>query len=32
LLYNFSMEATKKGKFEYQRDEHRIHLIVYHLI
>ncbi len=26
------METTNKGKFEYQRDEHRVHLIVYHLI
>lgn len=26
------METTKKGKLEYQRDEHRVHLIVYHLI
>jgi putative transposase len=26
------METTYPGKLEYQRDEHRIHLIVYHLI
>jgi putative transposase len=26
------METTIKGKLEYQRDEHRVHLIVYHLI
>ncbi|MFL5624783.1 MAG: IS200/IS605 family transposase [Ktedonobacteraceae bacterium] len=26
------METTKKNKLEYQRDEHRVHLIVYHLI
>ncbi len=26
------METTKKGKLAYQRDEHRVHLIVYHLI
>jgi len=26
------METTNKGKLEYQRDEHRVHLIVYHLI
>jgi len=26
------METTKKGKLEYQREEHRVHLIVYHLI
>ncbi|TMD67693.1 MAG: IS200/IS605 family transposase [Chloroflexi bacterium] len=26
------METTKKSKLEYQRDEHRVHLIVYHLI
>src|SRR5260370_7918030 len=26
------METTHTGKLEYQRDEHRVHLIVYHLI
>jgi putative transposase len=26
------METTKKSKLEYQRDEHRVHLIVSHLI
>ena len=26
------METTKKSKFAYQRDEHRVHLIVSHLI
>src|SRR6266436_770973 len=26
------METTNKGELEYQRDEHRVHLIVYHLI
>jgi putative transposase len=26
------MEATKKTKLEYARDEHRVHLVVYHLI
>jgi len=26
------METTKTSKLEYQRDEHRVHLIVYHLI
>jgi len=26
------MKTTKKGTLEYQRDEHRVHLIVYHLI
>ena len=26
------METTYPGKLEYQRDEHRIHLIAYHLI
>jgi putative transposase len=26
------METTEKGRFKYQRDEHRVHLIVYHLI
>ena len=31
-LYIISMETTNKGKLEYQRDEHRVHLIVYHLI
>jgi putative transposase len=32
LLYKFTVETTKKGKLAYQRDEHRVHLIVYHLI
>ena len=31
-LYIICMETTKKSKLEYQRDEHRVHLIVYHLI
>ncbi len=26
------MQMTEKGKLKYQRDEHRVHLIVYHLI
>ena len=26
------METTQPGTLEYQRDEHRVHLIVYHLI
>src|SRR5712691_9249869 len=26
------METTNKGELEYQRDEHRVHLIAYHLI
>lgn len=26
------METTQTPKLEYQRDEHRVHLIVYHLI
>ena len=26
------MKTTEKGRFKYQRDEHRVHLIVYHLI
>jgi putative transposase len=26
------METTNKDKLVYQRDEHRVHLIVYHLI
>jgi len=26
------MKTTNTGKLEYQRDEHRVHLIVYHLI
>jgi putative transposase len=26
------METTQQAKLEYQRDEHRVHLIVYHLI
>jgi putative transposase len=26
------METTKNNKLEYQRDEHKVHLIVYHLI
>ncbi|HLG64633.1 MAG TPA: IS200/IS605 family transposase [Ktedonosporobacter sp.] len=26
------METTSTNKLEYQRDEHRVHLIVYHLI
>jgi putative transposase len=26
------METTNKSMLEYQRDEHRVHLIVYHLI
>ena len=34
LLYSILyMETTKQGsKLDYQRDEHRVHLIVYHLI
>ncbi len=32
MLYISSMETTKQSKLEYQRDEHRVHLIVYHLI
>ncbi len=32
LLYIINMETTNKGKLAYQRDEHRVHLIVYHLI
>ena len=33
MLYISSMETTKSSsKLEYQRDEHRVHLIVYHLI
>ena len=32
MLYIPSMETTEKGRFKYQRDEHRVHLIVYHLI
>ena len=26
------METTEKSRLKYQRDEHRVHLIVYHLI
>jgi len=26
------MDTTKKSKIEYTRDEHRVHLVVYHLI
>jgi putative transposase len=32
MLYILYMETTEKGRFKYQRDEHRVHLIVYHLI
>ena len=33
MLYICPMETTKSSsKLEYQRDEHRVHLIVYHLI
>ncbi len=32
LLYIIYVETTNKGKLEYQRDEHRVHLIVYHLV
>jgi putative transposase len=33
MLYISSMKTTKSsGKLDYQRDEHRVHLIVYHLI
>ncbi len=33
MLYISSMETTKSSsKLDYQRDEHRVHLIVYHLI
>ncbi len=32
ILYIMCMQTTKKGKLEYKRDEHRVHLIVYHLI
>ena len=27
-----TVETTQKAKLEYRRDEHRVHLIVYHLI
>ncbi len=30
IVYNKTMQNT--DKLEYQRDEHRVHLIVYHLI
>src|SRR5438067_12144158 len=32
MLYIIYMETTKKSEMDYQRDEHRVHLIVYHLI
>src|SRR5438445_13624409 len=32
MLYIIYMETTKKSELEYQRDEHHVHLIVYHLI
>lgn len=32
FLYISDMRTTKKSTLEYQRDEHRVHLIVYHLI
>jgi putative transposase len=32
MLYIVHMETTNKSKLAYQRDEHRVHLIVYHLI
>jgi len=32
FLYISHMGTTKKSTLEYQRDEHRVHLIVYHLI
>ena len=32
FVYVSIVETTKKSKLEYQRDEHRVHLIVYHLI
>ena len=32
LLYIIYVKTTNKGQLEYQRDEHRVHLIVYHLI
>src|SRR5436305_5358609 len=32
FVYVNIVETTKKSKLEYQRDEHRVHLIVYHLI
>src|SRR2546430_15462917 len=32
MLYIIYMETTKKSELDYQRDEHRVHLIVYHLI
>lgn len=31
-MYIGSMKTTVLDKMEYQRDEHRVHLIVYHLI
>ncbi len=31
-LSNIMYELTMKQSLEYQRDEHRVHLIVYHLI
>ena len=32
MLYTSPMQTTEKGKLKYQRDEQRVHLIVYHLI
>jgi putative transposase len=32
IVYTTTMQTTTSGKMEYQRDEHRVHLIVYHLI
>ncbi len=32
MLYISYVETTKNGNLVYQRDEHRVHLIVYHLI
>ena len=31
-LSNIMYKLTMKQSLEYQRDEHRVHLIVYHLI
>jgi putative transposase len=32
IVYIIPMKATNNSTIEYSRDEHRVHLIVYHLI
>ena len=32
MVYNIALKTTDANKMDYQRDEHRVHLIVHHLL